>query len=188
MANLCIFASGNGSNFEEIAKYIQTTNHRVACLICDRKNAFSFERAKKLNIKSYYIPYYKGTQKDAENSIEKILLDEKIDLIALAGFMRLLSPEFVSSWEYKIINIHPSLLPKHPGANGIEDSYNSGDMELGITIHYVDDGMDTGEIIYQESFTRLMNMTLEEVENKIHTIEHTAYPKIIREKLDYIEK
>ncbi len=105
-------------------------------------------------------------------------------MVALAGYMRLLSPYIVNEWENRIINIHPALLPKHPGAHGIEDSFNSNDIELGVTIHFVDKGMDTGPVIYQESFTRQKDETLESAEDKIHTIEHRIYPEILIKKLN----
>ena len=154
MARLAVFTSGNGSNFQAIAEYIMNTEHTVACMICDRKDAYSFTRADNLGIKSYHISYYNKKKEEAENEILDILKNERIDLISLAGFMRLLTPLLIQSYKNRIINIHPALLPKYPGTHGIEESYNSGDTELGVTIHYVDEGMDTGPVIQQESFSR----------------------------------
>ncbi len=188
MARLAILASGSGSNFQALAEAINKTEHQVVCLICDRKNAFAFNRAKDLGIKSYYVTYFKRDHIDAEKEINEILLKENIDLVSLAGFMRILSPYIVENWENKIINIHPTLLPNHPGAHGIEDSFNSSDIELGVTIHYVDQGMDTGPIIYQESFTRSEDETLPSAEEKIHKIEHRIYPEILIKKLNNFNK
>lgn len=184
MARLAILASGNGSNFQVIAETLENSKHDVCCLVCDRKAAFVIERAKKLNIKVYYVSYFKRDALEAEKEINSILNKEDCDIIALAGFMRLLSPFIVEKWNKRIINIHPALLPKHPGAHGIEDSFNSTDIELGVTVHYVDFGMDTGPIIYQQSFTRRSNETLESAENEIHKIEHRIYPNILIKKLD----
>lgn len=184
MARLAILASGNGSNFQVISEVLNNSKHEVCCLICDRKAAYAIKRAEQLNIKVYYVSYYKRTSIDAEKEIDIILNNEKCDLIALAGFMRILTSYLVNKWNNRIINIHPALLPKHPGAHGIEDSYNSNDIELGVTIHYVDCGMDTGPIIYQESFTRRKNETLESAEKEIHEIEHRIYPYILIKKLD----
>ncbi len=188
MANLAILASGGGSNFQALSVAIKDSEHTVKCLICDRKAAYAIERAKNLGIKVYYVTYFKRDKKEAESEINQILINEKCDLIALAGFMRIFSADFISSWKNKIINIHPSLLPKYPGTHGIEDSFNSGDIELGVTIHYVDHGMDTGPIIYQESFTRRDNETLESAEEEIHKIEHRIYPNILIKKLDNLNK
>ncbi len=184
MARLAVFTSGNGSNFQAIAEYIQKTEHTVACMICDRKNAYSFKRAEDLGIKSYYISYYKRNREEAEKEIMTVLEKEKVDLVSLAGFMRLLTPVLLEAYRSRIINIHPALLPKYPGTHGIEESYNSGDRELGVTIHYVDEGMDTGPVILQKSFTRRGEETIEEIGKKIHKIEHTYYPEVIERLLD----
>lgn len=184
MANLAILASGSGSNFQALSEAIKKTDHNVKCLICDRKNAYAFKRAEELGIKAYYVTYFNRDKHEAEKEICEILKSEAVDLVALAGFMRLLSPYIVDEFENRLINIHPALLPKYPGAHGIEDSFNSGDVELGITIHYVDKGMDTGPVIYQESFTRSDDETLESAEEKIHNLEHKVYPDIIIKKLN----
>ena len=184
MARLAVFTSGNGSNFQAIAEHIQKTEHTVACMICDRKDAYSFTRAEALGIKSYHVSYLKKEREEAEKEIISILEKEKIDLISLAGFMRLLTPLLTERYRNRIINIHPALLPKYPGTHGIEESYNSGDRELGVTIHYVDEGMDTGPVILQQSFTRRGSEPIEEIEKKIHKIEHTYYPETIRKLLD----
>lgn len=188
MANLAILASGGGSNFQALSEAVKETKHTVTCLICDRKDAYVIERAKKLGIKNYYVTYFKRDKNDAESEIIKILKKEKCDLVALAGFMRILSTDFICNWENRILNIHPSLLPKYPGNHGIKESFNSGDLELGVTIHYVDQGMDTGPIIFQESFTRRDNETLESTEEEIHKIEHRIYPNILIKKLDNLNK
>ena len=132
MARLAVFTSGSGSNFQAIAEYIKNTEHTVACMICDRKDAYSFSRAENLGIKSYYVSYYKRSREDAEKEIIDILDKEKADLISLAGFMRLITPLLLEKYSSRIINIHPALLPKYPGAHGIEESFNSKDKELGL--------------------------------------------------------
>ena len=184
MARLAVFTSGNGSNFQAIAERILNTKHTIPCMICDRKKAYSFERAKNLGIKSYYVPYFERAKESAEEDIIKIIETEKIDIIALAGFMRILSHGFTEKYKNRIVNIHPSLLPKYPGTHAIEKSYGSGDKELGITIHYVDSGMDTGSVIRQESFTRNLCEPIEEIEKKIHKLEYAAYPDVLENLLD----
>jgi phosphoribosylglycinamide formyltransferase-1 len=133
------------------------------------------------------VPYIKGEPRTVpESKITHALHDAGCDLIVLAGYMKVFTPSFVENWEGKLINIHPSLLPKHPGAHGIRDSFNSADRELGITIHYVDKGVDTGKIIKQVSFTRTGSESLEEIEEIIHRLEHEVYPKVINALLDAI--
>ncbi|MDX9801343.1 MAG: phosphoribosylglycinamide formyltransferase [Spirochaetia bacterium] len=184
MARLAVFTSGNGSNFQAIAERIAGTEHTLACMICDRKNAHSFERAKNLGIKSYYIPYSGRSREEAESDIIYVLESEKIDLVSLAGFMRILTCPFVSKYKGRIINIHPALLPKFPGAHGIAESFASKERELGITIHYVDCGVDTGAIILQKSFNRDFSETIEEIEKKIHKLEYSFYPEAVEKLLD----
>jgi phosphoribosylglycinamide formyltransferase-1 len=184
MANLAVFTSGNGSNFQAIAERLIKTGHNVSCMICDRRNAFSFDRAKNLGIKSYYVSYFNKSKQKAENEIIAILENEKIDLTALAGFMRILSPGFVDKFRGKIVNIHPALLPKYPGAHGIAESFASEDRELGITVHFVDSGIDTGDIIVQKSIVRDFSESIEEIEKKIHKLEYSVYPEVIEKLLD----
>ncbi len=105
MARLAIVASGSGSNFQVISEVVQKSKHEVACLICDRKNAYAFKRAEDLGIKAYYVTYYKREKLDVEKEIDSILKKESIDLVALAGFMRIFTPYIVNLWSNKIINI-----------------------------------------------------------------------------------
>lgn len=179
MGKIAVFASGSGSNFQVIAEAIAATDHSIDCLICDRKNARAIERAMQLDIPVKYISYYKRSKEDAEQEILHYLANRNISLIVLAGYMRLLTPLLIDAYKNKIINIHPSLLPKYPGTTAIETSFNSGDLKLGITIHRVDYGMDTGPVILQKSFTRTQDESLEEVETKIHQLEHKHYPQVI---------
>ena len=106
------------------------------------------------------------------------------ELVVLAGFMRVLTPLFVDRWKGRLVNIHPALLPSHPGAHGIADSFASGDAQLGVTVHWVDAGVDTGPIIAQRSFDRESGMTLEQAELRIHQLEHELYPRVVLEILD----
>ncbi len=186
MAGLAVLASGSGSNFEAIAGQLKKSAHKVVCLICDRKDAYAFTRAEKYGIPSYFVGYKNRTRGEAETEIASILTAHNTDLIALAGFMRLLTPELIDRFPGRIINIHPSLLPKYPGTHGIIESFESEDRELGITIHRVDYGLDTGPVIVQKSFTRGGNETLEQIEKKIHELEHQSYPAVLLDILDEI--
>ena len=186
MAKLAVLASGSGSNFEAIAEHLAESRHSIACLVCDRRDAFAFKRAEKFGIPTYYVSYFKRERSEAEKDILRILEDCGADLIALAGFMRLLTPELIDSYSGRIINIHPSLLPKYPGTHGILESYESADPELGITIHRVDYGLDTGPIIVQKSFSRSGDESLEVIESRIHELEHQCYPAVLQEILDTI--
>ena len=102
--------------------------------------------------------------------------------------MKLLSPEMTEKYAGKIINIHPALLPKYPGTHGIEESFASPDKELGVTVHYVDAGMDTGKVIRQKSFFRTGEESIEEIEEKIHACEYEIYPQTVIELLNRAEE
>lgn len=173
MRKIAVFASGNGSNFENIAKIFQPL-----ILICNNKHAYVIERAKYLNV-----PYF--IQKD-ENKILTILKENNIILIALAGYMKLLSKNFINSFNGTILNIHPSILPKYPGAHAIEKAYNADEKEFGITIHEVDYGMDTGPIKLQKFFFKEETDTLISITEKIHKLEHLYYSIVIQNYLQII--
>jgi len=187
MANLAVFASGSGSNFQALAESVIPSDHSVCCLICDNGEALALQRASLLGIPSYHILYDGRPREEAEKEILSLLADCSADLVALAGFMKILSPRFINQFPGTIINIHPSLLPKYPGTRGIEASFHSGDRKLGITIHEIDAGVDTGPIIMQKSFLKHDNETIESVEKRIHTLEHASYPVVIMELLDKID-
>ena len=187
MAKIAIFASGNGSNFEALANFfLNDRENKITLLIYDRKEAYVVKRAEKYNIKSYYINYFKLGKELAEKEIIKIIKDNEIDLILLAGFMRILSPEFIKEIKIPIVNIHPSLLPKYKGTHAIERAYNSGDTESGITIHYVNEELDSGEIILQKAIPIEKDKGLSYFENEIHKLEHFWYPIVAKNICDKI--
>ncbi len=189
MANIAIFASGNGSNFEVIAKsFIDDKTNKIAVLICDIKNAFVLDRAKRLNINSKIVEYKKDKKFETENEILKILKEYKIDIVLLAGFMKILSGNFIKFAGIPIINIHPALLPKYKGTHAIERAFNSLDEEIGISIHYVTEEVDSGEIIIQKSIPLKRELGLEKVEEKVHELEHKWYPIIAKEICDKLNK
>lgn len=176
---IVVFASGSGSNFENIvikAKegYIPA---EVSCLISDKASAGAIKRAINHGIKSVVINWRE--KEIAENKALKILEKEKPTLIVLAGFMRILSPNFISHWRWKILNIHPSLLPAFEGTtNAIELSIKKGLRISGCTIHFVDESIDGGPIIAQAAIPIAPND--EKIEEKIHYLEHKLYPMVIK--------
>lgn len=183
MGSLIVLASGNGSNFQAIAEHFNTKKtHSVSALITDQLSAYALERAKSLAIPYYVVPYFKKNRIQAETIIASIINVYNTDIIALAGFMRILSPAFIGQFRGKIINIHPSLLPHYPGINSIARAYEAGESQLGITIHYVDEGVDTGTIIIQKAIPRAS--TLDIMTERIHQLEHETYPKVLHSLLD----
>ena len=185
MANLAIFASGKGTNFDSIARAaMKSEHHSLRCLVCNRTKAYVVERAKALSVPIISVSYGERERNEVEEEILTELSELNIDIIALAGYMKLLTPRFVDAYSGRILNIHPALLPKYPGTHGIEESYESDDEELGITIHLVDYGTDTGPILLQKSFKRTKEETLDEIAERIHKMEHLYYPEVIIGLLD----
>lgn len=181
MANIAIFASGNGSNFEALVKEFKNDKRDcVKLLIYDRRDAYVVKRAEKYNIPMNYINYFKLGKDKAEESITESLVKNSIDIVFLAGFMRVLSKSFIEKNRMPIVNIHPSLLPKYKGENGIGQAFDSDDKETGITIHYVNEEVDGGEIILQKSIEVVREKGIEYLENEIHKLEHEWYPKTAR--------
>jgi phosphoribosylglycinamide formyltransferase-1 len=192
MAKLAVFASGNGSNFEAIAEHLERTQHELDCLVCNKRQAGAVTRAEKRGIPVLRITYAKSDSEADRARKEEDLADELehrgVDLIALAGFMRVLTPTFVDRFAGRIVNIHPALLPRYPGLDPVRRSVEAGETELGVTIHYVDHGVDTGEIIEQDSFERPEHLGLDEIEARIHQLEHRLYPSVLQRMLDTIDE
>ena len=179
MKRIAIFASGSGTNFEALVneKY---KNGEIVLLICDKPEAYVIERAKNHNIASFvFNPKDYAKKSEYEALIVEKLNELGVDLICLAGYMRICGKTFLAAYEGKIINIHPALLPSFKGAHGILDAFNYGVKVYGVTIHYVDSGMDSGKIIEQRAFYYDGN-DIEELESKIHAVEHELYPLVVK--------
>ncbi|MGX7091595.1 phosphoribosylglycinamide formyltransferase [Hutsoniella sourekii] len=179
-----IFASGNGSNFQALAEAFSDDQSaiEIAFLFCDQAAGYVLERAKHLGIQSYHFtPKDFASRQAYEEALVDLCQKEAIDYIILAGYMRIIHEPLLEAYPLRIINIHPSLLPDFPGRQGIRDAYQAGVEETGVTIHYVDEGIDTGQIIAQEKLPILPGESLEELETRIHRIEHQLYPQVIKE-------
>ncbi|WP_121958508.1 phosphoribosylglycinamide formyltransferase [Petrotoga sp. 9PWA.NaAc.5.4] len=189
MKEIIILASGNGTNFEAICNYFSDPkkNVKVKLLITDNKKAFVIKRSQKVGIDCWVIDYHSCKSREEYNKkLFALLKSLDFDLIVLAGYMRILPDYIVKYYEKRIVNIHPSLLPNYKGLNAIERSFNNRESYGGITIHYVDEGVDTGEIIFQKNLKILKNWTLEKYEENIHKLEHQYYPQIIEKILKSI--
>jgi len=183
MKKIAVFASGNGSNFQSIVDHMKEgkLNALLAILVCDKPGAKVIERAKNAGIPSFvFNPKDYQKKSDFEKEILNQLKKHEIDLVVLAGYMRLIGPTLLTDYEGKIINIHPSLLPSFPGKNAIEQALEAGVKITGVTIHYVDEGMDTGPIIAQRAVEISEEDNAETLAKKIHEVEHTFYPEVIQ--------
>ena len=176
MKNIAIFASGSGTNFEALVQACENgqIDGKVVLMVCDKKDAYVNERAKNHNV-----PAFIFRPKEYEELIVEKLEEYHVDFICLAGYMRICGYVLLKKYEGRIINIHPALLPSFKGAHGIEDAFNYGVKVFGVTIHYVDAGMDSGKIIEQRAFHYTEGETVDEVEARIHKIEHEMYPEVV---------
>lgn len=183
---VAILASGNGSNFEALANQFQAglLPGKLTFVFSDHHNAYVLERARRLNVRAFSFEVKEFANKVAyEEALLQLLQEQEIDLIVLAGYMRIIGKTLLSHYSNRILNIHPSLLPSFPGLHGIKDAYEYGVKVTGVTVHLVDDGVDTGPIIAQEPVMILSEDTLESLEEKIHQTEHRLYPKVLRDVL-----
>ncbi len=177
--NIAVFASGSGTNFEALTK--SDVGHKIVLLVCDKAGARVLERANKFGVPTFlFEPKAYQNKAEFETAILAELEAKQVDFIVLAGYMRLIGETLLATYPNKIINLHPSLLPKYPGKDAILQALLDGASETGVTAHFVDRGMDTGEVIAQERISILLTDTEESLTAKIHEIEHIFYPKVVK--------
>jgi len=183
---IAIFASGSGTNAQRITEYF--ANHpsiKIELILSNNQNAYVLERAKKLNVTS---KVFNREELKSNTGVVSLLKEKKIDLIVLAGFLWLIPSSLIAAFSKKIINIHPALLPKYGGKNmyGMkvhEAVIAAGEIESGITIHFVDELFDHGKIIFQAKCSIHEKDTAEILANKIHALEYAHFPKVIERLL-----
>jgi len=181
--NIAVFASGKGTNFSAIVRAIKKGKIKadLSLLVCDNPKAGVIGRAKRAGIKvAKVLREDFSSKEDFEVKILQHLEENKIDLIVLAGFMRLISAGFVKKYEGRILNIHPALLPSFKGTKAIEDAFGYGVKFTGVTVHFVDEKTDHGPIVLQQAVKIEEDDTLESLEAKIHKLEHRIYPEALR--------
>ncbi|OPZ74015.1 MAG: Phosphoribosylglycinamide formyltransferase [Firmicutes bacterium ADurb.Bin456] len=180
---LGILASGRGSNLQSImdAAAAGKIGARVAVVVSDNKDAFALERARLAGIPAVYAGFGDyATKDDYERAILDILKQNEVDLVCLAGYMRLVGRVILDAYCNRIMNIHPALLPSFPGLHGQEQALEYGVKFSGCTVHFVDDGMDTGPIILQAVVPVYDEDTVESLATRILEQEHIIYPEAIR--------
>ena len=177
--NLAILISGRGSNMLNIVEACnnKTLSSKVKIVVSNNKNSSGLAKVKKKGVKTTII--FENQINKFEKELSQILLEEKINFICLAGFMRILSKDFLRNWKKKIINIHPSLLPAFKGLDAVKKAIEKKVKYTGCTIHYVDKGIDTGEIIDQRIVRVLKKDNEEKLAKKILKEEHILYIKVI---------
>ncbi|MGE5412561.1 MAG: phosphoribosylglycinamide formyltransferase [Syntrophomonadaceae bacterium] len=179
---LGILLSGRGSNFLAICDAIKDgriPDATIVAVVSDVADAPGLNRAVERGLPAFPIPRGGASRAEHEARIEKILEAAGVDLVCLAGYMRILSPEFVRRWKGRILNIHPALLPKFPGLHVQRRALEAGETESGCTVHFVDEGTDTGPVVLQRRVPVLPGDTEESLSARILAEEHRAYPEAI---------
>ena len=182
MKNVAIFASGSGTNAEAIVTHFNNSESiSVKCILSNKKDAFVLERAKKFDLKTLV---FNRTELNESDEVDIFLKENKVDFIVLAGFMLLFPARLVAKYPGRVVNIHPALLPKY-GGKGMYGMYvhqavvDNNESESGISIHWVNEHYDEGQIIFQATCQILPNDSAEDVAHKVHQLEYEHYPKVI---------
>ena len=181
-----VLISGSGTNLQAlINKFTSDKRIEICCVISNTEEAYGLERAKNAGIDNLSINHNNfSSRKEFEEALIKSLSQYNPDLIVLAGFMRILSSVMTKTFKNKIINIHPSLLPKYPGLDTHNMVIKNGDLKHGITIHFVNEVLDGGQIIAQGEISVNANETSEELKTRIHAIEHVMLPIVVSKFAD----
>ena len=177
--NIAVLISGRGSNLKSLIKYSKKKKslYKIVIVISNNINAKGLRVAKRSKIKNYYIKYLDKI--NFENRVLKLLKKHRINLICLAGFMKILSKKFIKKFSKPILNIHPSLLPKYKGLDTHRRAIKNKDKYSGATVHIVTEKLDSGKIIVQERVKILKSDKENTLEKKVLKIEHSIYPKAI---------
>ena len=182
MKNIAVLASGRGTNLEAILEASDRGEvaGRVGLVLSDRMESRALETARLRRIDALFVnPAAYRARSDYDRALVEALEGARIDLVVLAGFMRILTPVFLSRFPLQIMNIHPSLLPAFPGNDAVAQALAYGVKVSGCTVHFVDEGTDTGPVIMQESVPVLKEDTLETLHRRIHAAEYRIYPRSI---------
>ncbi len=178
-----VLISGNGSNLQALIDACAQPDYpaRIVQVISNKAKAYGLERAAKAGIPTKVISHKDYDGREAfDAALHDAILSSDAQLVCLAGFMRLLTPDFVNKWEGRMLNIHPSLLPDYKGLDTHARALADGKKEAGCTVHYVVPEMDAGEIIVQKRVPILDGDTAEDLQQRVHEVEHLAYPEALR--------
>ena len=181
--NIAILCSGSGTNLQAIIDKVKSgyIPAKIAFVLSDKPDAFALTRAKKAGIETVVLKSkdYK-TREDFDKEVVKNLKKRNVELVVMAGFMRLLSPYFIKEYKDRIINIHPALLPSFKGTNGIKDALDYGVKVTGATVHFVDEHLDNGPIILQSCVDIKDEDTIDTLLERVHREEHKIYPEAVK--------
>jgi phosphoribosylglycinamide formyltransferase 1 len=177
---VAVLVSGEGTNLQALLDSARIPVEMVA-VASNRPQARALERARTAGVETgVFEARDRGHRAERDADMGRWLEERRVDLVVLAGFMEILSPEFVRRFRGRLINVHPSLLPAFPGIRPIEQALEHGVRVMGVTVHFVDEGVDSGPIILQESFDVPYSRDISEVEQKVHEVEHRLLPRAVR--------
>ncbi|WP_171057915.1 MULTISPECIES: phosphoribosylglycinamide formyltransferase [Acinetobacter] len=179
MMRIAVLVSGNGSNLQAL---IDTNlSGQIIGVLSNKADAYALQRAEDANIATAVISHKDfPTRESFDEAMHQQLIAWQIDLVILAGFMRILTPNFVSKWQGKMLNIHPSLLPFYKGVNTHQRVLNTGDRLHGCTVHFVTAELDAGQSIAQSAIQVSLNDTVESLAQRVHQLEHFIYPQVVQ--------
>ena len=183
MKRIAVFASGFGSNLQALIDFSEKDdlNGKIVLVFSNKSSAYALQRAKNHGIKAVFLdPAQFKTRSQYDEQIAGILEEEKIDLVVLAGYMLLVGQNILAKFKNRVINIHPALLPSFKGTHGIKDAFDYGVKVTGVTVHFVDGGLDSGPIILQQTVEVGEDDSAETLEEKIHAVEHKIYPLAVK--------
>ena len=186
MPALAVLCSGRGTNLQAILEATRTRRlrARIALVISDRAEAVALQRARRSGVAAHYVnPKAYPTRAAFERVLIRLCEAHRVQLVCLAGFMRILSPVFVRRYAQHLLNIHPALLPAFPGAHAVRDALAWGVKVTGVTVHFVDEEVDHGPIVLQEAVAVRPGETEASLLERLHRVEHRLYPEAIRRVL-----
>ncbi len=180
---MAVLVSGNGTNLEAILSDVEAEDipGEVVVVISNVEDAYALVRARNHGVEARWVdPQAFPTRADYDRELVRILQEKQVDLVVLAGYMLLVGPEILGAFPLRVINLHPALLPSFPGTHGAADALAYGVKVTGVTVHFVDEGLDTGPIIMQQALAVLGDDDLDALLARIHQVEHRLYPEAIR--------
>jgi phosphoribosylglycinamide formyltransferase 1 len=177
---IAVLASGGGTNLQVLLDDA-FAGPRIAVVVSDRPEAHALERARSRGVPAVFLdPSLHAGRDEYGRALERLLAEHGVDLVALAGFMRILSPEVVRAYEGRMVNVHPALLPAFPGAHAVADALAWGSKVTGVTVHLVDEQVDHGPIVFQEAVAVRDDDDWDSLEARIHDAEHRLLPRAVR--------
>lgn len=178
---IAVLVSGTGTNLQALIDEVHGPDIEIAAMASSRADAGGLDRAKRAGIETAVFPAGDHAERETRDAMLGDWLDERaVELVVLAGWMELLGPAFVRRFAGRIINVHPSLLPAFPGLGAIEQAVDYGAKTTGVTVHFVDERMDSGAIILQEALDLPYPAPIAEIEERLHGIEHRLLPRAVR--------